>query len=76
MGVWVVEGVGYFCGRLGLDEVAVRLGVGVGEGHGEEQGEWQGVVGMGKMETLVCRRTRRWSPNMIVCKGIIEVGRK
>jgi len=51
--------------------VAVRLGHGVGEG----QDEGQGVVGMRRTEMPLCRRMRRWSPNMIVCKGIIEVVR-
>ena len=27
-----------------------------------------------RTEILVGRRMRRWSPNMIVCKGVIEVG--
>ena len=32
----------------------MRLWHEVGEGQGEDQGEWQGVVGMRKTETLVC----------------------
>lgn len=52
------------------------LGHGAGEGQGKEQGEGQGVVGMRMTEMPVCRRMRRWSPNMIICKCGIEVGRK
>jgi len=64
---WVISVVGWVWMR-----VAVRLGYGEGEG----QGEGQGVVGMRKTEMPVCRRMRKWSPNMIICKGIVEVGRK
>ena len=62
----------------------MTLGHGVGEGQidgqgkkqGEEHGEGQGVVGVRRTEMAVCRRMRRWSPNMIICKSIVEVGRK
>ena len=76
---WVISVGGWVWRR-----VAVTLGHGVGEGQvdeqgkeqGEEQGEGQGVIGVRRTEIAVCRRMRRWSPNMIICKSIIEVGRK
>ena len=41
-GVWVVEGVGYFCGWLGLDEDCGRLGHRVAKARGREQLGWRG----------------------------------
>ena len=49
--------------------VAVTLG------HGWVQGKAR-VVGVRRTEMAACRRMRWWSSNMIVCKSVIEVGRK